>query len=80
VAGGGDVSQVMLQLFVPSNFQQLAAFLRKAYRFRFVHNTTADMAGQHINNTTVSGGGHVVDDGDSSSGCDSDYDSDDDLD
>jgi hypothetical protein len=35
VDGGEDVSRAMLQLFVPSHLQELAAFLRKAYRLRF---------------------------------------------
>jgi hypothetical protein len=31
VDGGEDVNRAMLQLFVPSHLQELAAFLRKAY-------------------------------------------------
>jgi len=54
VAVGADVSQVMLQLFVPSNFQELAAFLRKAYRVRFTvdgpqQTYAADGAGVGVN-------------------------------
>ncbi len=38
VDGGEDVSRATLQLFVPSHLQELAAFLRKAYRLRFPRN------------------------------------------
>ena len=54
VAVGADVSQVMLQLFVPRDFQELAAFLRKAYRVRLTvdgpqQTYAADGAGEGVN-------------------------------
>jgi hypothetical protein len=42
VAHDGDVSQAMRQLFVPDNAQEIAAFLRRAYRIRFSEHRTAD--------------------------------------
>ena len=47
VDGGEDVSRAMLQLFVPSShLQELAAFLRKAYRLSFPRNGSLRLTAQ----------------------------------
>jgi hypothetical protein len=83
-AAQADVSQAMLQLFVPANFLALAAYLRKAYQLRFQHGAAALIALAGANRPAVlqpvgAGDGTVTSDvaADSSS---SDNDSDDYLD
>jgi hypothetical protein len=46
VDGGEDVSRAMLQLFVSSHLQELAAFLLKAYRLRFPRNGSLMLTAQ----------------------------------
>jgi hypothetical protein len=74
VAGGEDVSRAMLQLFVPSHLQELAAFLRKAYKLRFPRNgslrLTAPLATNGAN--APAGGDGAVDTDDGSTSGDDD--------
>ncbi len=78
VDGGEDVSRAMLQLFVPSPLQELAAFLLKAYRLRFPRNAslmlTAQVAKDGAN--APAGGDCDVDIGDGSTSGDDDSDDD----
>ena len=72
------MSRVMLQLFVPDNFQELAAFLRKACRLRFPRDgsrrlMTAQIA-THEANAAAGDNGLDADDGSTSSDDDSDDD------
>jgi hypothetical protein len=78
VAGGEDVSRATLQLFVPSHLQELAGFLRKAYRLRFPRNGSLRLTAQVATdgaNAPAGGDGDFDTDDDSTSG---DDDSDDD--
>jgi hypothetical protein len=79
VDGGEDVSRAMLQLFVPSHLQELAAFLRKAYRLRFPRNGSLGLTTQVATdgaNAPAGGDGDVdTDDGSTSGDDDSDDDS-----
>ena len=77
VAGGEDVSRAMLQLFVPDHFQELAAFLRKAYRLRFPRDGSLRLIAQvatHEANAPAGGNGFDADDGGTSSDDDGDDD------
>jgi hypothetical protein len=84
VDGGEDVSRATLQLFVPSHLQELAAFLRKAYRLSFPRNgslrLTAQVAtdGANALNAPAGGDGNVDTDDGSTSGDDDGSTSDDD--
>jgi hypothetical protein len=68
----------MLQLFVPGHFQELAAFLRKAYRLRFPRNgsfrLTAQVATHGADAPAGGAGGVDTDDGSTSGDDDSDDD------
>ena len=76
VDGGEDVSRAMLQLFVPGHLQELATFLRKAYRLRFPRNGSLSLTAQVATdgaNAPAGGDGHVdTDDGSTSGDDDSD--------
>jgi hypothetical protein len=76
VDGGEDVSRAMLQLFVPSHLQELAAFLRKAYstyRLRFPRNGSLRLTAQAATDgANAPAGGDGDDDGSTSGDDDSD--------
>ena len=77
VAGGEDVGRAMLQLFVPDKFQELAAFLRKAYRLRFPGDESLRLTAQIATreaSAAAGGNGLDADDSSTSSGDDSDGD------
>ena len=79
VDGGENVSRAMLQLFVPSHLQELAAFLRKACRLSFPRNRSLRLTAQVATdgaNAPAGGDGDVdTDDGSTSVDDDSDDDS-----
>ena len=77
VANGEDVSRAMLQLFVPDHFQELAVFMRKAYRLRFPRDGSLRLTGQIATreaSAAAGGNGLDADDGSTSSDDDSDDD------
>ena len=60
----------MLQLFVPDNFQELAAFLRRAHRLRFPRDGSLRLTAQaatHEPNAAPAGGNGTGADDDSTS-------------
>ncbi len=74
VAGGEDVSRAVLQLFVPGHLQDLAAFLRKAYRLRFPRNGSLRLTAQGATHGANGDGAVDTDDGSTSGDDDSDDD------
>jgi hypothetical protein len=67
----------MLQLFVPDNFQELAAFLRKAYRLRFPRDESLRLTAQiATREASAAAGGNGLDADDSSTSSDDDSDGD----
>jgi hypothetical protein len=67
----------MLQLFMPDHFQELAAFLRKAYMLRFPRDgplRLTALVATHEVNAPAGSNGFDADDGSTSSHNDSDDD------
>jgi hypothetical protein len=54
-AQDGDVSQAMLQLFVAANAQELAAFLRQAYKIRFSERSITANADAELTGVQIAG-------------------------